>query len=596
MPALRYGYSTLRCIVGGIDLPLALLRASRTMGKKVDSKASMARKSVAAMSDATLAFAEADKDGDQCLDFEEFYSTLSKRLRNSLQVEQVKQWFDAADADGDGTVSVDEFFLWSLSSAAAEHGAASVQAVFEKYDRDKTGYLDILEFSKACKDVAMGSVADDIFHSLDQDKSGQISYHELSDRLAGKVPTQTPEGFAAETKDMLSSLIWSLDRDEAEKRIDTSGWVVNGDTVESARNDLQALLRNSGHPIADLVRIFDQDTGSLDLQIDDMEFYTAIRDRCGFRGPVHIVKQLFRSLDTDRSGTIGFDELFEFVRGHRHCLDARNKKMRELRLEPPPGVALNDVLWEVDTLRLLMQQMLKRAGHGILDLIRSWDQSGDQQISLNEFVDEIRNFFRDVKPKTIWELEVDPVVRQTFREVDGSIKRSGISARRDGKLDMIELQAWFSKPTAGLKIELKSKSKRSSPMAMRGGVTHAATATVGICKTTPNTVMAITVPSPTKSIVVAPSRQQTLATSLVQSRRSQWEVPTSPPLLPPIPKACRNWRPSSKVGPRIDREPHPPRAMPIWYYPYARERQRRFLPADPQEALEYARLLRVVPS
>ena len=94
----------------------------------------------------------------------------------------------------------------------------------------------------------------------------------------------------------------------------------------------------------------------------------------------------------DGSGSIGFDELFEFVRGRRHSLDERNKKVRTMRLEPPPNApyTLEDVAWDEETLRLLLQKMLSRFGVGPSDLMRAWDKSGDGLLDRREFSREIQ--------------------------------------------------------------------------------------------------------------------------------------------------------------------------------------------------------------
>lgn len=94
------------------------------------------------------------------------------------------------------------------------------------------------------------------------------------------------------------------------------------------------------------------------LEIDEQEFYVAMRSKLGYTGPKHVIDLVFKSLDLDRSGVIGFDELFEFIRGRRHSLDARSKRVRAMHLAPPGGGRLEDVLWNVSTLRLLIQQML----------------------------------------------------------------------------------------------------------------------------------------------------------------------------------------------------------------------------------------------
>ena len=46
-------------------------------------------------------FAEADADGNQRLDFEEFYSMQSQYIRDNFSSTDIRSWFDAADDDGD---------------------------------------------------------------------------------------------------------------------------------------------------------------------------------------------------------------------------------------------------------------------------------------------------------------------------------------------------------------------------------------------------------------------------------------------------------------------------------------------------------------
>lgn len=78
-----------------------------------------------------------------------------------------------------------------------------------------------------------------------------------------------------------------------------------------------------------------------------------------YRGSAHIVFDVFRTLDTDGSGQIGFDELFEFVHGKRHSLDTRSQRGHRRLLEPPPGLTLDTMIWDVETLRTLLQQVIR---------------------------------------------------------------------------------------------------------------------------------------------------------------------------------------------------------------------------------------------
>ena len=66
--------------------------------------------------EAAMRFSEFDTNGDQELDFEEFYAMQPQRLREQFSVEEIRKWFDAADADHNNVLSINEFFLWTISS------------------------------------------------------------------------------------------------------------------------------------------------------------------------------------------------------------------------------------------------------------------------------------------------------------------------------------------------------------------------------------------------------------------------------------------------------------------------------------------------
>ena len=53
-------------------------------------------------------FAELDQDGNEVLDFEEFYAAQPDATREQFSREEIRGWFDAADDNGDGELTLDE--------------------------------------------------------------------------------------------------------------------------------------------------------------------------------------------------------------------------------------------------------------------------------------------------------------------------------------------------------------------------------------------------------------------------------------------------------------------------------------------------------
>lgn len=254
-------------------------------------------------------FAETAKlEGDMKLDFEEFYAMMPDGIRRTNSSADVRVWFEAADKNHDGVVSIDEFFLWSLGASAVMHGAQPLADVFAKFDRDKTGFLDAREFDKVCEEVGFGASSHDIFVGLDADKTGHVSYGELTAAL-----TQQDGMFPAasfKTKQMIQALVWTWDDADGGCQIDTSDWRIHGTTAESIRTEMQQLLQTSGGHVADLISLFDEDGGGpQEGLIDDVEFVQTLRTRLGYRGNALVLGEVFRSLDLDGSGYIGFDEL-----------------------------------------------------------------------------------------------------------------------------------------------------------------------------------------------------------------------------------------------------------------------------------------------
>lgn len=215
-----------------------------------------------------------------------------------------------------------------------------------------------------------------------------------------------------------------------------------GQTAQTVQAELQKLLERSGLPVADLLKKFDVDADRTML-IDEMEFYCAMRHHFGYTGPFSVIAQVFQSLDGDGSGMIGFDELYEFVRGKRHSLDHRqhhrqHDRVHELPQEmqmlpgPEPSMeqagrrlgeeaggcwpsSLEQIQWSEDVLRKMLQQMLTRYSVGAVHLIRAWGGDGNRQISEPCFLCGLGDFF-SACPK-LWQCEVEPLARAAFRRM-----------------------------------------------------------------------------------------------------------------------------------------------------------------------------------
>lgn len=148
-------------------------------------------------------------------------------------------------------------------------GAGSLSAVFARYDRDLTGYLDMREFEEACTATGFGSFAQHIFHSFDANHSGGISYRELVQALEQKamaphtkLASENEQALDTPAKICFSALVWAekggrarpkagrsqgLQAEPQESaRVDTTGWRIHSTTPEGVHHELQTLMSQSG--------------------------------------------------------------------------------------------------------------------------------------------------------------------------------------------------------------------------------------------------------------------------------------------------------------------------------------------------------------
>ena len=119
-------------------------------------------------------------------------------------------------------------------------------------------------------------------------------------------------------------------------------------------------------------------------------------------------------------GHVGFDEMFELLHGHRHSLDSRNKRVEGICIEVPPDVSfsLSEMAWNVETLRILMRQMLERNHIGPADLIAAWDDDGSGDLSHRMFCNHMRSLFGQ-NLEQVWQNEILPIVHQAFADIVG---------------------------------------------------------------------------------------------------------------------------------------------------------------------------------
>lgn len=151
-------------------------------------------------------FTQYDDDGNGELDIEEFAAAVRDDLRIGRDVlpdYELRKMFYAVDRDGGGTIDGQEFAQWLMAPtpegnrmkvvkeqfrAAAEAKTETLgwQIIFDKYDDDGSGELDLEEFAhcvrKECgldKETTTDEDVKELFGIVDTDQSGAIDAEEL---------------------------------------------------------------------------------------------------------------------------------------------------------------------------------------------------------------------------------------------------------------------------------------------------------------------------------------------------------------------------------------------------------------------------------
>lgn len=384
-------------------------------------------------------FAEFDLDGNQELDWDEFYAMLPRSMRDSHSAEDIKDWFEAADVDGNSTLSINEFWLWSMSAAAQDRGATALEDLLSRYDSDKTGMLSSEEFEKMANETGFAVGALDTFAKLCGKRAGKLSNHDLAEAIIKNASPVSPG-----SRNLLMALWGSAPGNDNE--LQEMEFSLNGlKDAASVRESLQRQLRESGSQVVDLVKLFDIDSDST-LSIDIMEFFNAMRTRFKFGGSFFIVEEVFKMMDTDGSGQIGFDELFEFVRGRRHSLDRRSRRARSMRCRVPAWApyAFDMVAWDPDVVRAMLVQMMKLARISVTDLLSAWDRRGEGRIERTEFMENVKAFFSSVE--TLWHAAIEEPAGEAFDAMPWKLVLGKGGADFQIFVALKHLYEWFQVP------------------------------------------------------------------------------------------------------------------------------------------------------
>ena len=136
-------------------------------------------------------------------------------------------------------------------------------------------------------------------------------------------------------------------------------------------------------------------------------------------------------------------------------------------MPPDTSGQLADLLWDDETLRILMNHMLRRNNIGPFDLLKEWDKTlGDYMLNHNEFVESIRSLFNE-DDELLWQHEVLPAVLRAFHAIL-SLWKGASGLHLTSHVDQERFERWLNVP-AKRPLLTKVQAEGKEPCTSRTG-------------------------------------------------------------------------------------------------------------------------------
>jgi len=491
-----------------------------------------------------------EADEDNSLTFDEFVAQLPTQVRKMRKTSEFRSWFDMLDKDGSGSVNMEEFFVWSVSASSIASGSGA-KRVFQRFDQDRSGVLDLAEFTNAAQSLGFDSEhAHDLFDELDSQSDGVINYLELLEQCNKLAACRasgdgsTGDVFSAKMREFLLAMSWDTAKDS--EVVDTSDWSFNASTTAGVKKELVALL--TFHAVR-LSHIFSQADVNEDFSVSYGEFLNLMEDVIGFRGARAVLNDVWLELDDDDSGVVSFEELDGWIFGRPVGPSKRLEAVRELSLRG--RVREGDAPWSVHRLRDEVRAMIEEADVRANDLLDAWDVDGDHRLRKREW---LMHFKKLVDDEDVWYSTVRCAVDEAFEHLDAMDPDKA----RPKQISIAELGKWLSvKKTAAKSPKPLDLKAVASPRTHSPACSPSPGAVAGFGRRHPALAPAELAPAPAATQVSFISPVMTPSSPSPGS-------PPSPRFIPPGSRGGRLGRTPEHAIPRPGWRPTGGKGRPIW--------------------------------
>ena len=174
-----------------------------------------------------------------------------------------------------------------------------------------------------------------------------------------------------------------------------------------------------------------------DLNLDAREVYRAMETALGFKGERRVLEEIYSTIDCDDSGVVGIDDFNAWVHQRETKKMIAQHNAERVSFHAATAAAKDDQeQWDVDRLRWELTNIMQTNGVEPADLLKTWDKSGDGQISRKEMLMEMKALVNDYE---VWYSTIRRSVKESF-----DVMNTDEADTKEATISILEFAKWLN--------------------------------------------------------------------------------------------------------------------------------------------------------